>query len=105
MANKSLWTLVSGPSLHTERDVIRSELESQADSLFEVGVEFTMIQMVIILVQGLLGYKPNTKETAEAFKKKKGISENLRGFVFKLSKVICVDEGQSWELLCQYLAR
>ena len=46
VANKSLWTLVSGPSLHTERDVIRSELEAQADSLFEVGVEFTMIRGV-----------------------------------------------------------
>ena len=76
VANKSLWTLVSGPSLHTERDVIRSELEAQADSLFEVGVECTLYndrKIVILLVQGLLGYKPNTKDTADAFKKKKGI--------------------------------
>lgn len=88
VSHKSLWTLVSGASIHTERDVIKSELSAQQDALFE----------------GLLGFKPNTKETAELFKKKSSISENLREFVVKLSKVIGVGESQSWELLCQYLA-
>jgi len=87
-SNKSIWTLVSGSVLQTNPTVLESEL-SACDSL---------------LSRGLLFYKNNTKQSAEALEKNKNVPDSWKGLVGSVGKTLGLDEGQSWDLICTYLA-
>jgi len=87
-SNKSIWTLVSGSVLQTNPTVLESEL-SACD---------------LLLSRGLLFYKNNTKQSAEALEKNKNVPDSWKGLVGSVGKTLGLDEGQSWDLICSYLA-
>jgi hypothetical protein len=88
VSTKALWTLVSGEGLKTDKGIIETELLGQ-DSL---------------LREGLLSYRANTPESLVKFKKNLEVGESWKDFVIRLAGLARIEEGQAWELLCNYLA-
>ena len=67
-------------------------------------METELLAQKDLLREGLLSFKPNTKESLEKFKKSSEVGESWKEFVVKLSGLVGMEEGQAWELLCNYLA-
>lgn len=88
VSTKSLWGLISGGGIQTEKGIIETELLAQED----------------ILTHGLLHYKPPNKDTRIKFDENKSIGDSWRDFIIKLSPILGVEENRCWEILCSYLA-
>ncbi|CAL1567722.1 unnamed protein product [Knipowitschia caucasica] len=84
---RELWTILLGRSALREPPQIEEELDKHWDMLH----------------QGLSYYKPPSPASAQKLKEKKDVAQALKDFGLRISKLMCLDEQQSVQLLQCYL--
>ena len=98
---KSLWTLVSGEGLKTEKGSSLTGLRSRRRSnILHTGIiETELIAQKDLLKDGLLSFKPSTAQSLEKLKKSKDVGDSWKDFVIKLAGVMRLEEDQAWQVL------
>ena len=95
---KSLWTLVSGEGLKTEKGL--TDLSKKSHALSTLGItETELIAQKDLLREGLLSFKPNSAQSLERLKKSKDVGESWKDFVIKLAGVMRLEEEQAWQVI------
>lgn len=89
-STKLLWQVVTEQSLSVSDVILENELQSQKD----------------LLKDGLAFFKAPTKESRDAFVKKRGASASakLPQFILQLSQLLHVEEELTKQILSAYLA-
>ena len=98
---KSLWTLVSGEGLKTEKgsSLTGLRLRRRCDILHAGIIETELIAQKDLLKDGLLSFKPSNAQSLEKLKKSKDVGESWKDFVIKLAGVMRLEEEQTWQVL------
>ena len=98
---KSLWTLVSGEGLKTEKGSSLTGLRSRRRSnILHAGIiETELIAQKDLLKDGLLSFKPCNAQSLEKLKKSKDVGESWKDFVIKLAGVMRLEEDQAWQVM------
>ena len=98
---KSLWTLVSGEGLKTEKGSSLTGLRSRkrSNNLHSGIIETELLAQKDLLKDGLLSFKPSNAQSLEKLKKSKDVGESWKDFVIKLAGVMRLEEEQAWQVL------
>ena len=98
---KSLWTLVSGEGLKTEKGFSLTGLRSiNKSNILHAGIiETELIAQKGLLKDGLLSFKPSNAQSLEKLKKSKDVGESWKDFVIKLAGVMRLEEDQAWQVM------
>ena len=98
---KSLWTLVSGEGLKTEKGYSFTGLRPrQRFNFLHAGIiETELLAQKDLLKDGLLSFKPSNAQSLEKLKKSKDVGESWKDFVIKLAGVMRLEEDQAWQVL------
>ncbi|XP_029300553.1 LOW QUALITY PROTEIN: nucleoporin NUP188 homolog [Cottoperca gobio] len=86
-SSRELWTILLGRSALREPAQIEAELDRHWDRLH----------------QGLCYFKPPSSSSAGKVKENKDVAQPLKDFGLRISKLLCLDEQQSVQLLQCYL--
>ena len=97
---KSLWTLVSGEGLKTEKGSSLTGLRSRkrSNNLHSGIIETELLAQKDLLKDGLLSFKPSNAQSLEKLKKSKDVGESWKDFVIKLAGVMRLEEDQAWQV-------
>ena len=80
---KSLWTLVSGEGLKTEKGSNKAILKVFINACFTGIIETELIAQKDLLRDGLLSFKPGSAQSLERLKKSKDVGESSNNTAFK----------------------
>ena len=97
---KSLWTLVSGEGLKTEKgDSFTCLRPKKRFNFLHAGIiETELLAQKDLLKDGLLSFKPSNAQSLEKLKKSKDVGESWKDFVIKLAGVMRLEEDQAWQV-------
>ena len=96
---KSLWTLVSGEGLKTEKGLIKNNDQTKFIPLSTGIIETELLAQKDLLREGLLSFKPSSTQSLERLKKSKDVGESWKDFVTKLAGVMRLEEEQAWQVI------